>query len=162
VELLTGKRPAGTQYDERKWTVVLPSSLTAAITALPGVRIGRRIDQPPTLPAFVLDEQCPVAVVREFLGGLFGADGHAPCLHRSTEREQDASFYHPSYSQTARPEHAEQLKQLMHDLIRLLARCGVRTEGAGVYEYLTRRSESTYPAAQDGSPRLEVRLKLPD
>jgi len=29
----------------------------------------------------------PVAVVREFLGGLFGADGHAPVLHRWSERE---------------------------------------------------------------------------
>ena len=38
--------------------------------------------QIPTLPAFVLDERCPIAVVREFLAGVFGADGHAPVLHR--------------------------------------------------------------------------------
>jgi hypothetical protein len=36
VELLTGKRPAATQYDERKWSIVLPLTLTSAITALPG------------------------------------------------------------------------------------------------------------------------------
>src|SRR5688572_13194029 len=67
IELITGKRPAGTRYDERKWSIALPQDLTTAIVTLQGVRVGRRIDQAPTLPAFVLDERCPVAIVREFL-----------------------------------------------------------------------------------------------
>src|SRR5438477_5120013 len=123
VELLTGKRPAATRYDERKWTIVLPAPLTAAIAALPGVRTGRRIDQAPALPAFVLDEKCPVAVVREFLGGVFGADGKAPTLKRLGEREQDAVLEHPAYAQSARPEHAGRLKEVMGQLTLLLARC---------------------------------------
>jgi aconitase A len=162
IELLTGVRPAATRYDERKWTIVLPNSLTDAICALPGVRTGRRIQQVPTLPVFVLDEHCPVAVVREFLGGLFGADGHAPTLHRRGKRDGDASLGMPAYSQSTIPEHVEALKQLMYDVTRLLARCGVKTDGTSVYEYPTRLSASTYPAAQDGMPRVEVRLELPD
>ncbi len=162
IEVVTGKRPAASRYDERKWSIVLPAPLTAAIATLPGVRLGRRIDQPPTLPAFVLDEQCPVAVVREFLGGAFGADGQAPALHRMNERAESAILSHPAYSQTARPEHASHLKDLLRQLLRLLDRCGVKTDGANVYEYPTRRSASTYPAARDGTPRVEVRLKLPD
>src|SRR5262249_32106866 len=58
VELVTGKRPVATRYDERKWTIVLPAKLTEAVIALPGVRVGRRIDQAPSLPAFVLDDRC--------------------------------------------------------------------------------------------------------
>ncbi len=162
IELLTGVRPAATRYDEHKWTIVLPNSLTDAICALPGVRTGRRIQQVPTLPVFVLDEHCPVAVVREFLGGLFGADGHAPTLHRWGKRDGDASLGMPAYSQSTIPEHVEALKQLMYDVTRLLARCGVKTDGTSVYEYPTRLSASTYPAAQDGMPRVEVRLELPD
>src|SRR5260370_9276962 len=50
----------------------------------------------------------------------------------------------------------------MGDVTRLLARCGVKTDGANVYEYPTRRATSSYPAAQDGIPRVEVRLELPD
>src|SRR2546425_1743269 len=73
VELLVGYRPAATRYDPRQWTIVLPKPLTDAISTLPGVRTGRRIQQAPTLPAFVLDESCPVTMVREFLGGRFGA-----------------------------------------------------------------------------------------
>ncbi len=162
VELLTGYRPAATRYDQRKWTIVLPKPLTDAISTLPGVRTGRRIQQAPTLPAFVLAECCPVTVVREFLGGLFGADGHAPVLHRWGECEEEATLEPPSYSQSTIPEHVEALKQMMDDVTRLLARCGVKTNGANVYEYPTRRATSSYPAAQDGIPRVEVRLVLPD
>src|SRR5712691_4659981 len=162
VELLVGYRPAATRYDQRKWTIVLPKPLTDAISTLPGVRTGRRIQQAPTLPAFVLDESCPVTVVREFLGGLFGADGHAPVLHRWGKSEEEATLETPSYSQSTIPEHVETLKRMMEDVIRLLARCGVKTNGAKVYEYPTRRATSSYPTAQDGIPRVEVRLELPD
>ncbi|HJR70946.1 MAG TPA: aconitase family protein, partial [Gammaproteobacteria bacterium] len=163
VELLTGKRPAGTRYDERKWSIALPMELTAAIIALPGVHVGRRIDQPATLPAFVLDKGCPVSVVREFLGGLFGADGHAPSLHRTNPSKgaDGASLRPPAFSQTAKPEHVETLKQRMLDLLALLDRCGVRTKGAWIGEYAVRRSSSTYPAPRDGIQRTEIRLQLP-
>ncbi len=162
VELLTGCRPTATRYDQRKWTIVLPKPLTDVISTLPGVRTGRRIQQAPTLPAFVLDERCPVAVVREFLGGLFGADGHAPILHRWGKSEDEATLETPAYSQSTIPEHVATLKQVMDDITRLLARCGVKTYGANVYEYPTRRATSSYPTAQDGIPRVEVRLELPD
>jgi aconitase A len=162
VELLTGSRPVASRYDDRKWSIVLPMGLTRSITALPGVRVGRRISQEPSLPAFILNETCPVAVVREFLGGLFGADGHGPTLHRWGEGDNDANFEQPAYSQSAIPSHVGHLKRLMREVIHLLARCGVDTEGANLYEYPVRRSESSYPAAQDGIDRVEVRLALPN
>ena len=56
VELLTGKRPAANAYDERKWSIALPADLTANIAQLDGMRVGRRINQTPTLPAFVVDD----------------------------------------------------------------------------------------------------------
>src|SRR5260370_31326147 len=137
-------------------------TLTDAIRTLVGVRIGRRMLQVPAVQDFILDERCPVAVVREFLGGLFGADGHAPVLHRWGRHEDEATLEPPAYSQSAIPAHVERLKQLMDEVIQLLARCGVQTDGAGMYAYPTRRAASTYPAAQDGLSRVEVRLELPD
>ncbi|MBI4227920.1 MAG: hypothetical protein HY600_06610 [Candidatus Omnitrophica bacterium] len=162
VELVTGKRPAATRYDERKWTVVLPAGLTRAIMALPGVQTGRRINHAPSLPALVLKDDCPIAMVREFLGGLFGADGEAPVLKRMSGREEEAILHPPVYSQTARPEHVAALRDMMGHIGRLLARCGVKTGGASVYQYPVRRAVSSYPAARDGGPRVEVRLQLPD
>ncbi|MDO8506014.1 MAG: aconitase family protein, partial [Candidatus Limnocylindria bacterium] len=56
----------------------------------------------------------------------------------------------------------EQQKRVIQQLLTLLARCSVSIDGARVYEYPVRRSVSTYPAAQDGGPRIEIRLLLPD
>jgi len=162
VEIVTGKRPAATQYDDRKWTIALPLELSVAIIALPGVRMGRRIEQPASLPVFVLEAQCPMAIVREFLGGLFGADGWAPTLHRQGEHEDSAVLGKPAFSQTAKPEHVPQLCHRMRDILHLLGRCGVETADATIREHPVRRAASSYPAAGDGVPRVEVRLRLPD
>jgi aconitase A len=162
IELLSGKRPRASAYDERKWSIALPRALTSRILSLQGIRIGRRIDQEPGLPEFVLNDRCPVAVVREFLGGLFGADGHAPALHYFGKEEHQASLSPPAYAQSAKPEFVESTKRMMNDIVRLLVRCGVKARGAAVREYPVRRSASSYPAALDGVARREVRLELPE
>jgi len=162
IELLTGLRPAANRYDDRKWSIVLPKELTRLIQTLPGVQVGRRISQPPALPEFVLQNDCPVSIVREFLGGAFGADGHAPGLHRYSDGEDDFSLEPPAFSLSTIPAHVMRMRELMQEVVRLLARCGVGTEGARIYDYPTRRSESTYPPARDRIPRIEVRLTLPD
>ncbi|HEX4619694.1 MAG TPA: aconitase family protein, partial [Steroidobacteraceae bacterium] len=162
IELLTGKRPAASRYDERRWSIALPMELTASIAALPGVRVGQRIHQAPTLPQFVQQPECPIAIVREFLGGLFGADGHAPILARQGPSEASAGLRPPGYSQSAKPEHVERLKSVMRQIIDLLVRCGVKARGAQIYAYPTRFSASSYAAARDGAGRIEVRLALPD
>jgi len=162
IELITGLRPAANRYDDRKWSVVLPMALTDAIVAIPGVQVGRRIFQAPTLPHFVLEDNCPTSVIREFLGGAFGADGHAPKLHQWGESEDDSSLEPPAFSQSTIPAHVERMRALMQEIIHLLARCGVSTDGARVYDYPARRSGSTYAPPRDGIPRIEVRLNLPD
>jgi hypothetical protein len=144
VERITGKRPAGTRYDERKWSIALPMNLTAAITQLDGVHVGYRIHQAPELPRFVLDPSCPTSVLREYLGGVFGADGWAPALHRTSSDERSAGLVAPACSQTAKEEHVPQLREMMSRLVGLLDRCGVSTHGHKIYEYATRRSATTY------------------
>ena len=46
--------------------------------------------------------------------------------------------------------------------MQLLVRCGVKARGATIREYPTRHAASSYPAAQDGVPRIELRLELPE
>jgi aconitase A len=162
IELLTAKRPKATAYDERKWSIVLPLELTQSVLSLAGVRVGRRIDQPAFLPDFILRPECPVSVVREFLAGSFGADGHAPTMHRYGKATDQVSLNPPMYSQSAKPEFVDSTKQKMQHIIQLLSRCGVEVSGAAVREYPTRRSASTYASAQDGIARREIRLELPD
>jgi aconitase A len=162
LELLTGKRPSATRYDDLKWSIVLPRELTLAVLSLEGVTAGRRISQAHALPAFVQVPTCPISVVREFLAGLFGADGHAPILCRHGASEKEATFGAPAFSRSATKEHVESLRAVMGEIVRLLGRCGVLIEGAHIYEFPTRRAASSYPEAQDGEARFEVRLTLPD
>ena len=133
VELLTGCRPAATQYDDRKWAIVLPMSLTNACSHCRACASGGAFSRLRYSLHLYWTRYCPIAVVREFLGGLFGADGHAPVLHRWGEREEDATLETPAYSQSAIPEHVERQKQVMGEILGLLARCGVNTDGAKVY-----------------------------
>jgi aconitase A len=162
IQLITGSRPIANRYDNDRWSVVLPKKLTDSIVSLRGVQVGRRINQPPLLPYFVLEEACPVAVVREFLAGFFGADGHSPALRRFGSEEEDSTLDTPAYSRSTIPAHVAGLRVFMRELVRLLARCGVKAGGARIYDYPTRRSKTTYLAPLDGMPRVEVRLELPD
>ena len=47
-----------------------------------GITVGRRTKQDTTWPTFLFSS--PKSIVREFLGGLFGGDGHAPYLSKTT------------------------------------------------------------------------------
>ena len=80
VELVTGKRPkiAGTRA---VFAVTLPDSLAQAIASLPGMgEPGKRVASPRTVPDVIADPSTPHAVLREFLGALFGGDGCAPLI----------------------------------------------------------------------------------
>jgi len=69
------------QYIARNlYFINIPSHFARDIIQIPGVLTGRRVNQPGTWPAFVLQETFPRPLVREFLGGVFGCDGHTCVL----------------------------------------------------------------------------------
>jgi len=91
--ILTNKTPKITSCERKDmkgftYKVSIPIKLVSKIILLDGIMIGKRIMQYPSLPCFLLDKNCPKAILREFLGGLFGGDGTAPSL----------SIGHPSFS----------------------------------------------------------------
>lgn len=91
VKLLTGKDSPirNRERDTEKgstYTINLLSEIAKKIISLEGIVIGKRSTQKPSLPKFILDKNCPVSVVREFLGGLFGGDGCAPYLSAGNEK----------------------------------------------------------------------------
>ncbi|MFY7729892.1 MAG: LAGLIDADG family homing endonuclease [Flavobacterium sp.] len=103
--------------------VMIPTILLKHISQLDGILVGKKVVQPATLPAFILDPACPLPIVREFLGGLFGGDGHTCVLgmHRG-KRDLLTSV---SFSQTKKAEHVESLVHMMNDIKTLLARFGI-------------------------------------
>ena len=94
-KLVTGKIPVFHDRISEKWgrvfSINLRTELTHIIRGINGMCIGKKtiqgssahrasLEQASRLPEFILDPCCPVSIVREFLGGLFGGDGHCPHL----------------------------------------------------------------------------------
>lgn len=125
IKLLTGKEP--TIYDNKTddvkgntFKVTIPVSLVKQIMKLRGIMVGKRTHQPFILPDFVFDPACPLSVVREFLGGLFGGDGTSPGL----------SVAHPSFSPvcigwSTVEKYKSDMVETMNKLIGLLSRLGL-------------------------------------
>ena len=102
------------------YSIRIPAALINHIVQLDGIIIGKKVMQPGTLPDFILYENCPKPIVREFLGGLFGGDGHTCVLgmHRG-KRDILSSI---SFSQTKNKLHLDSLTQMMNDIKKLLSR----------------------------------------
>ena len=102
------------------YSIRIPAALINHIVQLDGILIGKKVTQPGTLPSFILDENCPKPIVREFLGGLFGGDGHTCVLgmHRG-KRDVLTSI---SFSQTKNKFNLDSLTQMMNDIKKLLSK----------------------------------------
>lgn len=59
--------------------ISIPANVCKMIHSLKDIVVGKRATQEMKLPAFILENDCPLSIVREFLGGLLGGDGSAPC-----------------------------------------------------------------------------------
>lgn len=101
------------------FTINLSKSFMDNILKLDGLTIGAKVNQEAKLPSFLLN-QCPLSIVREFLGAMFGADGHTCCLgmHRG-KRDILTSI---SLSKSKPKRHQESLIKMMSDIRDLLAR----------------------------------------
>jgi DNA-directed RNA polymerase II subunit RPB2 len=105
------------------YIVRIPAELKNDIVRLPGLISGKKVNQPGTLPNFILDEKCPRPIVREFLAGMFGGDGHTCVL--SMHRGKRDILSSVSFSQTKTYEHRASLQKMFEDIQKLLAKCGV-------------------------------------
>ena len=102
------------------YNVNLPNSLGRSIADLEGMSVGRRTTQESTLPTFILDSKCPRSITREFLGGLFGSDGHSPYIKKNT-------FETVGFSQSICSEFVESLEKKMDNIVALLSKCDVKS-----------------------------------
>jgi carbamoyl-phosphate synthase/aspartate carbamoyltransferase/dihydroorotase len=120
-----------------------------ALCDLPGVMCRGGLSQVPTLPLFL--DSAPVSIIREFLGGLFGGDGHAPYMH--TMKDQDDILCHVKFMHTVRVEYLNEMKAYMGHITNLLSRCGVNTENAKL-------SSRIHTSVKDDIVRYDIQLHL--
>ncbi len=105
------------------YSVRLSKLFTNDILTLDGITVGRKVVQDAELPAFIVDPGCPRPIVREFLAGMFGADGHTCVLglHRG-KRDILTSI---SFSKTRTVEKLDSLIAMMDQVKCLLNKCGI-------------------------------------
>jgi intein/homing endonuclease len=102
------------------YEIRIPYGFLQDIMQLKGLIVGKKVNQPAILPEFILNPECPKPIIREFLAGMFGADGHT-CylgLHRG-KRDLLSSI---GFSKTRSYEHRESLNVMFNDIIGLFNR----------------------------------------
>ena len=108
--------------EERCYTISIPQEFMKNIIKLEGLIVGKKVNQEAVLPTFVLD--CPKPVLREFLGGMFGGDGHT-CflgLHRG-KRDILSSV---EFSKSKTKDNVESLKTMMEQIKLLLLKFDIK------------------------------------
>lgn len=137
-------------YNGGVFIVNLPSEIKNSFAYLEDMSLGRRTTQPAKWPKFLLDPKCPVAVLREFLGGVFGGDGHSPRLN--TRKLAPVHF-----SNAICAEYIETLEKKMQQMCDMLERVGVK--GSKILR--TRKVNNTCQSYID-RPRLQCEVIVPD
>jgi intein/homing endonuclease len=131
------------------YTVKVPHSLIDSILDLDGIMTGAKVSQLSTLPTFILDANCPLPLVREFLGGLFGGDGHTCNISKNT-------FTYISFSKSKVIGHIDSLKQMMENIKKLLQRFDIN----GVTIQNPKINSSSKKRLEDDEKNYEIVLHL--
>ena len=111
--------------NETNWTTTVPCELHKFYKSLPGIKLGRKCDNDHSLPDFIMNDDCPLPLVREFLGGLFGGDGHCPVLSTRGRGYSDDILTSVNFSQSRVKSKLPQLKEGMEKIKKLLSRFGI-------------------------------------
>jgi len=100
------------------YSVNVPQSLMDNILDIKGITQGSKVKQPSELPEFILKDDCPVPIIREFLAGMFGGDGHTCYIGKNT-------FTSVSFSKSKLITHLDTLKVMITNIKNLLAKVGI-------------------------------------
>ena len=140
IALLQAGRPPITTLRDETFKLTMHADLSRLLKQHGG-QAGNKQQQPFQLPAFILHADCPLVVVAHFLCGLFGGDGHAPCLHafRAGRGGRRDTMDGVKFSRSVDRSFSASLVAGFHELRRLLLRLGVGSSVSPLYK--TRRGD---------------------
>ena len=122
--ILTGKNPKIQDcYSIRggsTYAIGVPYHLLNSIIKLKGILIGKKTTQEQSYPEFILNDNCPLSFIREFLGALFGGDGWTPYLNKNV-------FSNVMFSQSIYEEYLDSKMNQMNILVNLLNKLDVES-----------------------------------
>jgi DNA-directed RNA polymerase II subunit RPB2 len=105
------------------YEILLPTALTHCFQQVDGILTGKKINQRSSLPSFFMEETCPKPLIREFIGAMFGGDGHTSVL--GMHRKKRDLLTSVSFSKSRTQDHVESLTEMMTNMQTLFARFGI-------------------------------------
>jgi intein/homing endonuclease len=105
------------------YNISVPNKLALVIRDM-GILKGNKVTQECFFPNFI-NEDTPLPILREFLGGLFGGDGHTFSL--SKHREKHDLIKSVAFSWTRNEENLDALRSTLQLLSRLLDRFDIKS-----------------------------------
>ena len=146
----------GNEERKRKGTtlsITVPAHLARIFHSLEDIIIGKRATQEMKLPKFILQDECPLSIIREFLGGLFGGDGAAPCLCK------DKRFGAIRLKLTIIEKYLFSLNNFMREISKLINKFGIKTI---IYDPIKIKynENSIKPKDFNINPRYDIELHL--
>ena len=103
------------------YTINLPLVFMKKILNLNGLIIGKKVNQAAVLPEFV--NNCPKPILREFLGAMFGGDGHTCFL--GLHRGKCDLLSSVGFSKSKTEENVESLNDMMEQIKGLLSKFNI-------------------------------------
>ena len=124
IYLLT-KKNVKPYKEEHNFVIELPAILTKNINKC-GIIRGKKSENSEKFLDFIMEENFPLPLLREFLGGLFGGDGHTLTWNSSLKNKY-REFDTVKFTRSKIPSLEENLKKWFADLRILLLRFDIKT-----------------------------------
>jgi len=106
----------GTTYN-----ITLPVLISKMIHSLDDIVVGKRTIQDMKLPKFIKEENCPDSIIKEFLSGLYGGDGHTTSLSNN-------KFSKVAFSWHTIENKIDSMKNVFNELKFLHDRIGIKSK----------------------------------
>jgi DNA polymerase elongation subunit (family B) len=102
------------------YSINVPDKLTKMIHSVENIMIGKRTNNPMKLPNFIMNENCPLSIVREFMAGMWGGDGSTPFY-----RTRNVFEYVILFKWSTIEKNKNSMEQIFNSLLMLLNRLGI-------------------------------------
>ena len=122
INKVSGLYPLPTTRPMKKYALILPVELCEVIRKM-GVIVGERTYQEASFPDFI-NEDTPLPILREFLGAMFGGDGHTCVLYRH-HPNKPYDLKEVGFSWVRCEDMCDSLTETMYQLQELLSRFGI-------------------------------------
>jgi len=147
----------GNKEREMKGTtlsITIPANLSRMFHSIEDIVVGKRSTQEMKLPKFILDDKCPLSIIREFLGGLFGGDGISSTLCMN---DKISSI---NFKWTTTKKYIENMNIVFFQIQKLLEKFNIKNSSIHKPLKIKYKENSIKPHDYLENPRYDIQINL--